>query len=228
MIVKREHTINIIDVMDAHYVQDLNPYEIITLYTLDFNKYNNYNDTKVHITKSGGIWPILLFEFYRLFELSENDLKKAIEFSLNNIHLNQNKIYNENKNNNISSIYPYPTNAITNFLTYLISEVDPIYNISIREVLQTIYDSSIINYKKTIISLEQKNLILDPYDPDNFIELTDELLQTYNLLTPQGREKLEKVYHDATNNYNFHRFLRLFDQFIFKLMEKNKEQFINL
>ena len=78
-------------------IDDLDPYEIITLSSL--GKSLDENNSKLLLTKQGGYWPIMLTYAYLEFNLSLEDVKSATDNAMD-IYLNT----TENQNQSVQPI----------------------------------------------------------------------------------------------------------------------------
>jgi len=155
-------------------MDDFDIYELITLYSLRKREKNN---DELAITKSGGIWPILIADIFRTHHISSGDIANAVKETIKEM---------KNRSDEFAIFQPWEDYTPTVFIEHLLgreykrdSNRERIYRIK-KEYLATITD------------LEHKGLIEDPIDSANCNLITRLMLEQRNRPT-KNTDKMDKM-----------------------------------
>jgi len=168
-----QKTENVIDIKDIS-IDDLNPYEIMTLYSLTRN---NVGDYRVMFSKEGGIWPVLVVEIYRKFHTSEEDIIEATRSTFEYMHLPS--------DDSLLNISPIP--QVYSFVLHLLEEHAP------RTSLVYVVAGIRHKYLETLRELESKHMLIDPYDDENLMILTDRLIEPLCKTSDIGEKIIDAI-----------------------------------
>lgn len=157
---------------------DLDQYDIITLFSLAKKK---IGDRDLVITKSGGLWPILLTRLYMQYQVSHDDIIKATNMMYSIIY--QSRPSPERGRYLLEG--STPLDLARNFVRVLIDLPMP--------KIETLVEEAANKYVTSLEKLERRGLILDP-DVENMLILSRYLTEPQNKITAKG----EKVIADMS------------------------------
>jgi hypothetical protein len=182
-------------------IEQLNPYETITLYSLKEISIDEYNFV---ITKEGGNWAIAITELFLAYDINKQDINSAASTMAKSIE-------SIGKNAMTPSVYPpYPVFyfLVEKFLEGLFEQqnyqakLNQIYPDRDDRMIQPIYkflSMIYLRYNETISNLVLKGMLEDPYNHRHLVILRDSI-QGFNRLTGNGRQKAESITNTLSNN----------------------------
>jgi hypothetical protein len=168
---KRETAINLRD----FFIEDLNTYEIITLYSI---RKQIVRDHPILLTKSGGLWPILLADSYASHYISDQDISIAVKKTREEIETDRFKFHVNP---------PWPNYTLSVFLEHLLGNE---WN---RTSNRSRIDSIVTEYIAALNRLEQKGFIKDPPAGENWRIIGRIFEELDNILTDEGEDKINKL-----------------------------------
>jgi hypothetical protein len=156
-------------------IQNLNPYEIITLFSIVEKK---VGDREIALTKTGGFWPVLLADLSLRYELSDEEIERAARKAAHYYLESPDRLSHRAGTREVED------GAVRTFLRELIFDDD----FSVNEFVEHVESE----YNKTLNHLSSEGLVEDPF---HLLELVilGFVPYAFNRETARGSERVSQV-----------------------------------